>query len=239
MKVLSIFLALVFAANCSVQSQSAPPSDMPVSPSIDYQSKLNSIAVERVKLAAEYRQSTNKKAIIEKAGKYFVSSIYNDIVPDWYGTDWDFYGTTETPRSGKIACGYFVTTVLRDAGAKVQRVSLAQQASENIIKSLTREPYIKRFQNAPIEKFVGEIKALGEGLYLVGLDVHVGFILHDGSEVWFIHSSYGEPSKVVKEKALESVILGGSKYRVIGKISADDNFILKWLNQTPIPTVRR
>ena len=132
-----------------------------------------------------------------------------------------------------------MTTVLRDTGVKVQRVSLAQQASENIIKNLTTAPFIKRFHNAKIENFVVDIKNQGEGLYVVGLDVHVGFILHDGDEVWFIHSSYGEPSEVVKEKALESVILSSSKYRVLGKISADNQFVLKWLNQTSIPTIRR
>jgi hypothetical protein len=205
----------------------------------DYLSKIDSIKTERQNLAKEYRTGSNKKSVIEKARKVFVSSIYKDIFPDWYGTDWDFYGTTQTPKSGQIACGYFVSTVLRDAGAKVQRVSMAQQASENIIKSLTTEKFIKRFSNFTIEKFVADVENQGEGLYVVGLDVHVGFILHDGESIWFIHSSYGEPSEVVKEKALESVILSSSKYRVTGKISADDNFILKWLNQTAIPTVRR
>jgi hypothetical protein len=180
-----------------------------------------------------------KKDVLEKARKFFVSSVYNEIIPEWYGTDWDFYGTTQTPKVGQIACGYFVSTVLRDAGAKVQRVSMAQQASENIIKSLTTAKFIKRFSNITIEKFVADIENQGEGLYVVGLDNHVGFILHDGKDVWFIHSSYGEPSEVIKEKAIESVILSSSKYRVTGKISADDSFIIKWLNQTEIPTVRR
>jgi hypothetical protein len=212
---------------------------LPVLAQNNYLSKIDSIKTERQNLAKEYRNSSNKKIVIEKARKAFVSSIYKDIFPEWYGTDWNFYGTTQTPKVGQIACGYFVSTVLRDAGAKVQRVSMAQQASENIIKSLTSAKFIKRFSNFKIEKFIDDVKSQGEGLYVVGLDVHVGFILDDGENVWFIHSSYGEPSEVVKEKALESVILSSSKYRVTGRISADDNFILKWLNQTAITTVRR
>lgn len=227
--------------SCVAQSKPQSVANTPISSFSDenYQTKLKSIETERQKLANEYRQSANKKVILEKAQKIFVASIYNQIIPAWYGTDWDFYGTTETPKQGKIACGYFVTTVLRDAGVRVQRVSLAQQASENIIKSLTTATFIKRFHNAPIEKFVADVQTLGEGLYVVGLDTHVGFILHDGNEVWFIHSAYVEPSEVIKEKALESPILSASKYRVLGKISADNQFIVNWLNQTSINTVRR
>jgi hypothetical protein len=237
---LVLLISILFLTNCAAQSKPQTIENTSVTISNEsYAEKLKSIESKRLELAAEYRQSPNKKVVLERAQKVLVSSIYNDIFPAWYGTDWDFYGTTETPREGKIACGYFVTTVLRDAGVKVQRVSLAQQASENIIKSLTIATFIKRFHNAKIENFVADIENQGEGLYIVGLDNHVGFILHDGSEVWFIHSSYGEPSEVVKEKALGSAILSSSKYRVLGKISADNQFILKWLNQASIPTVRR
>lgn len=205
----------------------------------NYALKLTSLAVERRKLAEEHRKAAgNKQEVLEKARRVFVSSIEQNIFPFWYGTDWDFNGTTETPREGKIACGYFVTTVLRDAGLRLSRVSLAQQASENIIKSLTTAPFIKRFHNTPIEKFVGEVKKSGAGLYIVGLDIHVGFILNNGEEIYFIHSSYVEPSEVIREKAIESPILNSSRYRVIGKISADDQLITKWLNQTAIPTLR-
>lgn len=207
-------------------------------PSGDYQSKLKSIELDRQKLAQELQQSTNKTAILAKASKLLVSTIDQEIFPYWYGTDWDFNGTTQIPKEGQIACGYFVTTVLRDVGIKLNRVTLAQQASENIIKSLTSETYIKRFRNVAIEKFVEDIKKIGQGLFLVGLDNHVGFILNDGTEIYFIHSSYVEPSEVIKEKALTSPILSSSKYRVIGKISADENLLVKWLNQTSFPTVK-
>jgi hypothetical protein len=204
-----------------------------------YASKLKSLAAERQKLAEEYRKAAgNKQEVLEKARRVFVSSIDQNIFPFWYGTDWDFNGVTETPREGKIACGYFVTTVLRDAGLRLRRVSLAQQASENIIKSLTTASFIKRFHNASIEKFVDEVKKSGAGLYVVGLDIHVGFILNNGEEIYFIHSSYVEPSEVIRENAVKSPILSSSKYRVIGKISADDQLLTKWLNQTEIPTLQ-
>lgn len=234
---------LILAVGCRVQSQTAVvknPSENP--PSADYNSKLKTVADERLKLADEYKKATSQTAqeeILERARKVFVASIDKEIFPAWYGTDWDFYGTTEKPGEGKIACGYFVSTVLRDAGLKVNRVSMAQQASENIIKSLTTEPFIKRFRHVSLEKFVAEIEKLGAGLYVVGLDFHVGFLYHDGKTVYFIHSSYVEPSETIKEIAAASKVLEATKYRVVGKISDDDALMLKWLNQTAVATVKR
>jgi len=43
---------------------------------------------------------------------------------------------------------------------------------------------------------------------------------------------------VVKEEASESRILAASNYRVLGKISADDSLIEKWLLGTEIATRR-
>lgn len=244
---LIIFSLLVFVSFCGDFSAQQSPRNSgnansqtiitPPKPEGNYQTKLKSIETERVKLARKYNQSADKKVILAEAEKLFISSIDTVIFPFWYGTDWDFYGTTQTPNEGKIACGYFVTTVLRDAGLRVQRVSLAQQASEKIVKSLTNETHIKRFRNATIEKFVADIKTLGAALYVVGLDNHVGFILNDGEEVYFIHSSYVEPGEVIKEKALTSPVLSSSKYRVMGNISGDQQLIAKWLNQTTIPTL--
>ena len=246
MKIIIFFLLLsgLISTNCKGQRspQSVEGTQIIVastSPVDSYQEKLQAIESQRLHLAREYADSADKKEVLEKSRKLFVAAIDHGVFPFWYGTDWDFYGTTETPKQGKIACGYFVTTVLRDVGVKVQRVSLAQQASENIIKSLTSEPYIKRFRNVAIEKFVEDIKAFGEGFYIVGLDNHVGFILNDGNDVYFVHSSYVEPSEVIKEKALTSPVLSSSKYRVIGKISADNSFLRKWLNQSNFPTLTR
>jgi hypothetical protein len=233
MKRLILILILVLGLSCYHQSQTIGRVHK------NYRSELKAIAQARQELAEEYKRTENKKATIEKARVHFLSSLNKVIFPEWFGTKWDFYGTTETPRKGKVACGYFVTTVLRDTGVRVQRVKLAQQASENIIKSLTSEKFIKRFRNTDIDDFVTEIIKSGEGLYIIGLDFHVGFIYYDRKDVWFIHSSYAEPQEVIKENALRSVVLISSKYRVTGKISADDSFILKWLNQTEFPTVRR
>jgi len=204
-----------------------------------YQEVVAKLEAERVKLGSSYQQATSpaqRADVVAQARTFVTGSIYQEIFPSWYGTPWDFNGTTEVPQQGKIACGYFVSTVLRDAGWRVQRVRLAQQASENIILSLTTDPHVKRFRRVPISDFVSTVKQWGTGIYVVGLDVHTGFIVNTGSEVYFIHSSYVEPYVVVREKAIESRILAASNYRVLGKITADEQFIEKWLLKKEIIT---
>jgi hypothetical protein len=205
----------------------------------DYKDVLAKLEAERANLRRRYQQaatSAQKVEVVAQARAIVTGSINKEIFPSWYGTPWDFNGTTEVPQQGKIACGYFVSTVLRDAGWQVERVRLAQQASENIILSLTTDAYVRRFRRVPISDFVTAVKQWGTGLYVVGLDIHTGFIVNTGSEVYFIHSSYVEPYMVVREKAIQSKVLAASNYRVLGKIMSDDLFIEKWLLKKDIVT---
>jgi len=96
--------------------------------------------------------------------KIFTSAVTETIAPAWFGTAWNFNGTSETPQQGCIACGYFVTTVLRDAGLPIARVKLAQCASEQMITSLIQSKYISRFSNIAMEDFIRSIQSQGYGL---------------------------------------------------------------------------
>lgn len=245
--VLSIAVAALFCVRKSQYPKSsattmlldiAPQSSSAEAP-LNYKDVIGKLEAERVALALRYQQSasaTQQTEIIAEARNVVTLSIYREFFPFWYGTAWDFNGTTEAPRQGKIACGYFVTTVLRDAGWRLQRARLAQQASENIIMSLTTDGYVKRFRRVAIDVFVSAVRKWGVGIYVVGLDIHTGFIVNTGEEVYFIHASYVEPYAVVREKAIESKILEASNYRVLGKVTADDLFIRKWLFKEEIVT---
>ncbi len=164
---------------------------------------------------------------IKKSGEAFATYIDKEIVPFWLGTPWDYNGITQTPGKGKIACGYFVTTVLRDAGVKINRVKMAQCASETMINSLTKKKV--NYSANSFTAFIEKVKAKGKGLSVIGLDNHTGFLYNDGKELWFIHSSVAGTGKVVKEKARSSGVLYYSKYKVVGFISQDANFIKRWL----------
>ncbi len=160
----------------------------------------------------------------------FTKAVAETIIPGWIGTAWDFNGTSEKPQKGSIACGYFVTTVLRDAGLNLARVKLAQCASEQMITSLVQSKYIHRFSHVTMKDFMQSVKEQGYGLYLVGLDNHTGFIYNDGDDIYFIHSTFIGTRNVQKEKAATSWILEKSKYKVLGKISSDEKVLNKWIN---------
>lgn len=162
-------------------------------------------------------------------GILFSRYIDQQLIPFWIGTPWDFNGTTQIPGKGYIACGYFVTTVLRDAGVNLNRVKLAQQASETMIKSLTKT--VEHYPNCSFAEFIQKIKAKGVGLSIIGLDNHTGFLYYDGKELYFIHSSYVGTGRVAKEVASSNAILQYSNYKVVGFISRDKAFIKRWLAQ--------
>lgn len=233
-------IAFLFAADAPTKQQvSIQRSATPVPQATqNYKETIAGIETQRINFASRYLSATtgDRAAVIAEARTLLTQSIYNDLFPAWYGTPWDFNGTSEVPQQGKIACGYFVSTILRDAGWKVERVRLAQQASENIILSLTTNRHVKRFRRVAIGDFVEAVKQSGPGIYIVGLDIHVGFIVNTGDEVYFIHSSYVDPYTVVQEKAIDSRILAGSNYRVLGNVLADDELIANWLAGKTIST---
>jgi len=163
------------------------------------------------KLLEQYR---NNATLSNK--EKFIYNIRDSLFTCWLGTPWDFYGTTEEPNNGKIACGYFVTTLLRDMGIKLNRIKLAQCASEEMIKNVCTKSTIHRSSNESISSFIDKINE--PGLYVVGLDFHTGFILNDGNKKYFIHANYTGNKVVEKEIATESTVLASSKYKVVGKV---------------------
>ena len=176
--------------------------------------------------------SVHHKEFSDSIVDFWVKSIGNDIYKKWEGTPWDFNGTTETPGVGNIACGYFVTTVLRDIGVKLNRVKLATCASLQMMKSLCPTQKIQNLSLKSYEEFNDFIKFNGKAVYIIGLDFHTGFLVNDGFENWFIHSNYIRRKGVTKEEILNSVALKGSKTRWIVCLTKDKVFINNWLKDS-------
>jgi len=186
----------------------------------------------RTSMVQKYRDAgtaAEKNRILDSAGTYLLSSMTGKLIPHWYGTSWDFNGTSEIPGSGQIACGYFVTTVLRDAGFSLERIRLSQEPSETIIRELVGSAYVKRYSNMDARTFFMRMRQEGPGLYVVGLDNHIGFLLVEDKKMYFIHSSYFQRRGVVKEEAESSYALVKSGYRVVGNLLGDPGVIKKWL----------
>ncbi|MBF9222403.1 hypothetical protein [Hymenobacter ruricola] len=224
-----------FAQNAASDSAAAPaarPAELAGYSAPAYRATLRRLAARRQQLAGQYRQAATPAARarrLEQARRLFLATLDSTVFPAWEGTPWAFYGTSWEPRHGSIACGYFVTTSLHDAGLHLQRTLLAKQASEVIIKNLTSEAHITRYWGVEPADFVRQVQALGPGLYVLGLDFHVAFLrVSEGGAVQMVHSSYVGPGTVVREAAATSDALP-SKYRVVGKVSEDDAFIRRWL----------
>ncbi|MFT5513796.1 MAG: hypothetical protein ACI8SE_002206 [Bacteroidia bacterium] len=71
----------------------------------------------------------------DRAQALLYTTINAHLPSYWIGTEWDFNGTTQTPKSGNIACGYFLTTTMQQTGYEIKRVWMAQQASSVLIKA--------------------------------------------------------------------------------------------------------
>lgn len=229
MKLYLLFTLLSFFNNCTqkenkitVEKHNLPPTPIAV---IHYDSSKKEILLIKHKC----KRSWGSIPKSEKE-KIFTKAVTETIIPAWIGTAWNFNGTSEKPQQGSIACGYFVTTILRDAGLNLARIKLAQCASEQMIMSLIQSKYIHRFSNVAMEDFLQSIQDQGYGLYIVGLDNHTGFIYNEGKDIYFIHSTFISTKNVQKEKAALSIILKQSKYKVIGKISADERVLQRWIH---------
>ncbi len=221
-------LAVLLTACYSKEKKNTPVAHraaIAAAQNINYDSCKKAIAI----IKRQHKTNWAKLSKPEKE-KYFAHAVTKTIAPAWIGTQWDFNGVTQVPQQGKIACGYFVTTVLRDAGLPIERVKLAQCASEKLVTSMVQDKYVKRFSNIGMNDFMAYLKLNGFGLYIIGLDNHTGFIFNDGIDIWFIHATFIGTNDVQKERAATSSILQNSKYRIVGKISADELALEKWVN---------
>ena len=208
-----------------------PRDDTPV---LDYPQTLDAVAARHAALAAAWRADGADKAALTAQAETALTDAVAALYPHWYGTPWSYNGTTRVPGQGSIACGYFVTTLLADAGLRLPRIKMAQAPSERMIRALVGAAYVQRFSNVDITRFLEAVRARGVGLYVVGLDYHVGFLHVTDDAVWFVHSSFWEPSEVFRIKAEDSFDLRTSGYRVIGKLS-DPALLEKWLTGRPVP----
>lgn len=192
--------------------------------SVDYPAALSKLDETRVALA------TSKDGHrLEKARTALLAAFDGSLFPAWEGTPWDFYGTSETPREGKIACGYYVSTLLRDAGFKLERVKLAQQASERIVKTFSADADIQRFRGASQADVVKAVRDRhGPGLYIVGLDYHVGLLRLTADGARFCHSAVLAPAYATCEKAEGSAGMASS-YHVVGPALSDAR-VSDWLS---------
>jgi hypothetical protein len=194
---------------------------------------------------AKARTAAEKDMVLAESGR-FLDTVLPEMMRCWLGTPWDFNGTSEVPGEGNIACGYFVATVLRDAGFRVDRYKLARQPSQNILRSFLPRESLSVKVGVPYEGYAAEMESAAPGIRVVGLDSHVAFLVTGPDGFRFIHSSGSRPWCVVEESRANAEVLRRSNYRVQGLLTTDKALLRRWLAGEKIavkgdgtPTARR
>ncbi len=187
-------------------------------------------------LARRHRQADNEaeRKAVEHDARVLLERMLPEMMRCWLGTPWDFNGTAAVPGGGKIACGYFVATVLKDAGFQVDRYQLAQQPSGNIMRSFLKKDDCVLTVGKPYDDFAAELLAAEPGIYLIGLDTHVGFLTVAGKDFRMIHSSGSQPWCVVDESRQDAHALQRSNWRMRGNLTADPGVLRRWLKAEKI-----
>ncbi|MFH2141186.1 MAG: hypothetical protein ABIJ97_02095, partial [Bacteroidota bacterium] len=167
----------------------------------------------------------------DSLSQLFINLLVERIFPYWYGTKWSFEGHTSNPNNGEIACGYFVSTTLRDAGFNINKYKLAQQSPINEAKSINIDNPVIEIYNESVEENIIELqKLLKEGIYFIGFDQnHVGFIFKKADELFLIHSNYADFNGVMTERIHNSLVFPYYNRFYIAEISTNKSLLKKWL----------
>lgn len=77
-----------------------------------------------------------------------------------------------------------------------------------------------------------------DGIYIIGLDNHVGFIVKEGNTLHAVHSNGISGSlEVVKEPMLKCKLIQKSKAYYIGDLMANTKVFKAWIKNEKIPTL--
>ncbi|WP_299114712.1 hypothetical protein [uncultured Winogradskyella sp.] len=200
--------------------------DINFKPKGNYNTVINKIKADKSYFKNLY--AIDKGKAIDSASKYMYSKLLNDIVPHWYGTPWDFNGHTNMPNHGEIACGYFVSTTLKHLGFNLNRYKMAQAAGLDGAKLIQPITDIKRYSNLSFLQLKNKVNSVySNGIYFVGLDNHVGYVIIKDRKLYFLHSSYCD-DKVVIELAEMSPCFRSNIY-VFAEISTNKKLVKSWI----------
>jgi hypothetical protein len=239
MRPAGVFLFAILASPSAMASES-PPFDPAA-----YELYLGGLNQRRLELGRRFAQApaSARGAVRAEARRVVTEAIVDRIFPAWLGTPWGL-GLSSTAlrphEPGKVVgCSYFVTAVLLNAGLRLEsRGRFAVAPSELIQKALTpAKKDLHRLFKMEGEALRQRIARLGDGVYMMGLNIHTGFLVVKGDEVRVVHASYTPPTQVVNEPLLDSQVIELSKRRgyVVTPIFQDDFLIDAWLAGSPVP----
>jgi len=228
------------AAPTPVHRVAAPAED----PGVRWDRATAALAAQREALAARYAHASepDRARILAEASAVFLGSL-DDLIAPWLGTPWGL-GSNSTARRPHepgmtVGCSYFVTSMLQGAGVELDnRYHFAQAPALQIQRSLVGggRAAVHRFLSIAPDELARRIAALGDGLYLIGLSNHVGFVVVRGDDVRFVHASYTQGRVVSSEPLATAAAIANSRpagYFVSPVITrtgdVDDWLVTRWL----------
>jgi len=196
---------------------------------------------ESVKTSIRVQKSTLAEEIlgIDSLSVLFKVSLLNRIIPYWEGTEWSFEGHTAIPGKGEIACGYFVSTTLKDAGLNLNRYKLAQQSPVDEALSLAINSQVIEITGDSGEDMIKEINnSLPEGIHFIGFDAsHVGYILKEKGQLYLIHSNYLGSTGVEIEQIENSAVFASYNRYYLTTLSTNENFLRSWISGKEVTVI--
>jgi hypothetical protein len=221
--------------SATIDSISAVSLGLKLWPSGNYETLKKQIATKRAYFQAEWQKTNDsaKAKLIEQAGNFLFENLLNQIIPFWYGMPWDLSGYSNVPQKGTVGCSYFVSNTLVACGFNLNRYRLAQTDPIAGSQSLSFNDSVIHFTNeGDMEKLSKTILGhFRDGLYLIGLDIHVGYLLIYGSNLYFIHSSYYPPKIVCMEYFEKSYGISSSMNYYITPITNNSQLLEKWISR--------
>jgi hypothetical protein len=216
-------------AGCSLSTLVRVPSAP--APADAYGQARAALAATRARLGARWRGSRDAPAFHAHCERVVAAGVLR-LARFWVGTRWGL-GSPQIDRpGGRVNCGTFVGRLLADAGFVLSVRALQQQASANIARTFAPPDRLRRFSGAAMAEFLDAVHEMGHGLFIIGLDYHVGLLVRPTTELRFVHASV-ETGTVVDERAASARLIHDSAYRVVGKALGHHN-LRQWLLGEPI-----
>ncbi|MFS4446485.1 hypothetical protein [Maribacter sp. 2307UL18-2] len=178
----------------------------------------------------------NGSITIDSVKTVFAEQLTDKLIPYWYGTPWSFEGHTAIPKKGRIACGYFISTTLRDMGLKLNRYKLAQKSPIDEAKVIScGAPITSITQSDSKEAFLELNRLTTDGIYFIGFDKsHVGYLLKKRGKLFLVHSNYLSPTSVCIERLEDSRVFESFSTFHLVDISNNELLLANWLGNEPI-----
>lgn len=233
LKLHSVFLILIFSGFASQGPfQLLIAQNNPVGYEASYTASKKSVAATKSRIHLD-------RISEDSLSHLFTNLLTEKIIPHWLGTLWSFEGHTLVPGSGEIACGYFVSTTLKDVGFNLDRYKFAQQLPIHEAKTLALGNPLLEINSTSTDERIATLRdTLKEGIYFLGFDQnHVGYIQKKNNDLFVIHSNYIGAEGVVIEKIEDSQVFSYYDRIYIADISRNRALLSKWARNEVVQVV--